>query len=162
MRVDLPAFGAPMRATKPQRVWPPGAAVHAAPFWPVLTDAFARDERRRRRLLGEALRKAFRLGPRIARHFDGNREFRRVIGAGSRGLAIEGRRKATRLRPFLQQRLRIAQRVVWRAHSRAESGGDDGFGRAIARVEENGADDRFANIAQNGRVGAAGLLFAVA
>ena len=43
----------------------------------------------------------------------------------------------------------------------SEGGGHDGFGRAIARVEENGAYDRFANVAKNCHVGGTRMFFAV-
>src|SRR3984893_5711712 len=125
----------------------------------VLADALARDESRRRGLLGEALRKSLRLGIPVAGYFDGNREFRRVVWPGPRGFAIEWRGKAARLCPFLQRGLWIAQRVSRRVHPFPERGDHDGVGRLIARVEKNRAYDRFANIAQNRHVGGSCLLF---
>src|SRR3984893_6294967 len=125
----------------------------------VLADALARDESRRRGLLGEALCKALRLGSPVAGNFHGNREFRRVVGPRSRSFAIKRRGEAARLRPFLQRGLWIAQRASRRMHPFAEGGNYDGLGRLVARVEKNRADDRFANIAQNRHVGSSYLLF---
>src|ERR1700752_2004449 len=104
--VDLPTWGAPIRATKPQRVLPPVSAVIAA-----AGDAFALDHHAGRDLLGRALAAADAFGRRQARQIDRNAELGIVMRAGALALAIDGRRQALALRPFLQHRFRIAQRL---------------------------------------------------
>src|SRR5688572_14023908 len=104
--VDLPTFGAPISATKPQRVEAAaasGSAITAA------RHALAHQQRRSRRFLGGVLGAAEPFGDGHARQFDGNAELRTVMRSGPLDLAIARRRQSLALRPLLQHGLRIAQ-----------------------------------------------------
>ena len=111
--VDLPAFGAPISAMKPQRVAGPRQPVASSdPFTPSrvsIAAAAACSAARLERPMPSA-------GSRSA-HIDRDAEFRIVVRAGALHLAIGRRRQAAPLRPFLQHGLRIAQRPRRRAAS---------------------------------------------
>src|SRR5207244_2025091 len=95
--VDLPALGAPISATKPQR-WCCAAIVGSA-ITAVRLDAFLRQHGGRRRLLGRALRAPDAFGRGVAGQLDGNAKFRAVVRPLALDLAIDGRRQAAPLRP---------------------------------------------------------------
>src|SRR5690349_23284696 len=99
--VDLPTLGAPISATKPQRV--SGSLIGAA------GDAFALDHHGCGDFLGGALAASDALGRREARQVDRHPKLRIVMRAGAFHLAIDRGRKAFALRPFLQHCLGIAQ-----------------------------------------------------
>src|ERR1700744_2334736 len=82
--VDLPTLGAPINATKPQRVSAPDSTVIAS-----AADAFALDHHRRCRLLCRPLAAANALGRLQAGQIDGNAELRIVMRAGALDLAID-------------------------------------------------------------------------
>src|SRR5215831_18557064 len=105
-RVDFPAFGAPMRAMKPQLVLPPCVGQSAIKLVRRHTDP--REHRGCSCLLSGALgtAEAFRRRP-VGQH-DGHAEFWIVMRASAGELTIGGRWQAPRLRPFLQHGLRIA------------------------------------------------------
>src|SRR6202011_96143 len=84
-RVDLPTLGAPISATKPQRV----AVVSAFVSSIIGADAFALDHRGCRRLLGRALVAAEAFGGCQSRQIDGDAELRIVVRAGALDLAID-------------------------------------------------------------------------
>src|ERR1700755_3401897 len=94
--VDLPTLGAPISATKPQRVGPSASAVIAA-----AGDAFALDHDAGRDLFGSALAAADPFGRRQARQVDRDAELRIVMRAGALDLAIDRGRQTFALRPFL-------------------------------------------------------------
>src|SRR5580698_8918763 len=117
--VDLPTLGAPIRATKPQRVvasagaaWASSSAI--APFG---LDALARQHGGGGALLGGALGTAGAFGRRKIGQLHGNAKYRAMIGTAARDLAIDWRWQAARLRPFLQHGLGIAQRLRRRLHA---------------------------------------------
>ncbi len=153
MSVDLPAFGAPIKATKPQCVEGRDGRLreaHAAPVFFIRAYAFARDENLGRGLFGAALRKALRLGGFMARDDHRDREFRRVVGAGPRKFAGRWEGQARALAPI------PAKRFWDRARAGAASASwpqtrrvDHVLGRLETTVEKNRADDRLANIAED-------------
>src|SRR6202161_2967046 len=135
--VDLPTLGAPISATKPQRVacsagaaWAPSSAI--APFG---LDALARQHGGGGGLLGAALGTAGAFGRREIRQQHGNAKYRAVIGTGARDLAINRRRQSARLRPFLQHGLGIAQRLRLSLYTNLPQPLEQALGRRIATVE---------------------------
>src|SRR5580658_6090091 len=151
--VDLPTLGAPISATNPQRVvssagaaWAPASAI--SPFG---LDALARQHGGGGGLLGGTLGTAGAFGGREIGQLHGNAKYRAMIGTGARHLAIDRRRQAARLRPFLQHGLGIAQRLRLSLHANLPQPLDQTLGRRIAAVEIDGADQRLADIGQNSR-----------
>src|SRR5579863_9158337 len=147
--VDLPTFGAPISATKPQRVaadaGPPGGSsviVAAA-------NALARNHDRGCVLFRLALVAADALGGGKSRQVDGNPELRIVMRPGALDLAIDRGRQTFALRPFLQHRLGIAQRPPWLAHPFGPVAFDEPRGSGVAAVEIDRADHRLADVAQH-------------
>src|SRR6185312_12692816 len=86
--VDLPTLGAPISATKPQRVLAAGLLIVAAGH------AFALDHHGCGHFLGCALAAADALGRREAGQIDGHTELRIVMRAGALDLAVNGGRKS--------------------------------------------------------------------
>src|SRR5262249_43311400 len=144
-RVDLPTFGAPISATKPQRVLAPASGVIDA-----ASDAFAFDHHACRDLLRRALAAADAFGRRQPRQVDGDAELRIVVRARALDLAIDGRRQALALRPFLQHRLGIAQGLPRFLHPLGPVALDELLGRCVAAIEEHRADHRLADVAKHG------------
>ena len=155
--VDLPTFGAPISATKPQRVVAPLARLGPPP----------QPSRRagltpsRASMAAAAACSAARLErpePSAGAKFGqlhGDAEFRTVVGPGARDLAIDRRRQAARLRPFLQYGLGIAQRLRGRLHANLPQPLDQALGGLIAAVEIDRADQRLADVGQDRRALAA-------
>src|SRR3954470_19823331 len=147
--VDLPTLGAPISATKPQRVsvGVPGAGstVIAA-----ATHAFAFKHHGSRDLLGGTLRAADAFGRRQSRQIDGDAELRVVMRPGALDLAIDRCRQSLALRPFLQHRLGIAQRPPRLAHPFQPVAFDELRGRRVAAIEIDRSDHRLADIAEHG------------
>jgi hypothetical protein len=114
--VDLPTLGAPISATKPQRVAVAGHLRGESSIIAAAADAFARDHHGGRDLFGGALAAADAFGRRQPRQIHGDAELRIVMRPGALDLAIDRRRQALALRPFLQHRLGIAQRPPRLAH----------------------------------------------
>src|SRR5262249_34661884 len=112
-RVDLPTLGAPISATKPQRVSP---ATPAASVMFAAGDALALDHDGRRDLFRRAFAAADALGRRQPRQVDRDAELRIVMRPGALDLAVDRRRQALALRPLLQHGLGIAQRLARLAH----------------------------------------------
>src|SRR6476620_8397734 len=114
-RVDLPTFGAPISATRPQRVaagvTPAGSSVIGA-----AADAFARDHHGGRDLFGRALAAADAFGRRQPGQVHGDAKLWIMMRAAAFDLAIDRRRQSLALRPLLQHRLGIAQRAPRLAH----------------------------------------------
>src|SRR5579871_4944527 len=142
--VDLPTLGAPISATKPQRVLAVASAVIAA------ADAFARDHDACRDLLRGTLAAAHAFGRREARQVDGDAELRIVVRPGAFDLAIDRGRQALALRPFLQDGLGIAQGLARLLHPLGPVGLDELLRSRVAAVEEHRADHRLADIAEHG------------
>src|SRR5215813_6774448 len=96
--VDLPALGAPIRATKPQCVWLSCAFGSAIEL--VRRHADTREHGGGGGLFGGAFGISQSFGRRPIRQYDGNPELRIVVRAGPGKLTIGRRRQAARLRPF--------------------------------------------------------------
>src|SRR2546430_6040301 len=147
--VDLPTLGAPISATKPQRV--------AAGTPSLLTSGFifaanflALDHRERRAFFRRALVGAGALRRLQPRQGHRDTEHRIVLRPGAIDLAIDRRRQAFRLRPFLQARLGIAQRPAMFAHPLGPVPFDEFCRRLIAAVEIDRPDHGLADIAEHG------------
>src|SRR5579872_1851918 len=147
--VDLPALGAPINATKPQRVTAPLAA--GSGIEPRRLHAFAHQHRRGGGLFGGALGTSQALGGRKLGKLNGDAEFRVVIGSGARNLPIGGSRQAARLRPFLQDGLGIALRRGFRLHADLPQPFHHLGGGLVAAIEINRADQRLADVGENRR-----------
>src|SRR5262245_13382188 len=139
--VDLPALGAPMSAMNPQRV---GSSTIKL----VRRHADAGKHLSGGGLFGGALRAADTFRRRPVRQHDGDAKFRIVMGSRSREFAIVRGWKATRLRPFLQDRFWIAQRPQRLEHPLLPETGDHLVGRVVAAIDEHRADKRLAYVRQ--------------
>src|ERR1700688_3530243 len=148
--VDLPTLGAPISATKPQRVAAGAASVLRSSVIAAAADAFALDHHRCRNLFRRTLAAADALSRRQPRQVHGDAELRIVMRPGALDLAVNRRRQALALRPFLQHRLRIAQRLPRLAHPLGPVAFDEGRRRAIAAVEKDRADHGLADVAEHG------------
>src|SRR3954471_15592866 len=152
--VDLPAFGAPINATKPQRCAPPcddgctspstGSAIRRIHF-----HAFAREHGGGGGLVGGALGAALPLRGLQCGNIDRNAEFRIMMWAGALDLAISWCREPPSLRPFLQHGLRIAQRTRRRHHTVVPPPLDQGRGGRIAAIDEHRTDQSLAHIGED-------------
>src|ERR1700681_1943941 len=110
-REDLPTLGAPISATKPQRVAAGAAAAGGSTvIFAAAGDAFARNHHGGRDLFGSALVAADAFGRIEPRQIHRDAELRIVMRPGALDFAIDRSRQALALRPFLQHRLGIAQR----------------------------------------------------
>src|SRR5262245_42336928 len=113
MSVDLPTFGTPISATKPQRVLLLSGVsdIRCARYaFQRVRYALAFQQGQRGGLLGLPLAAADALGWLKTANFDLNAKPRIVMGAGAFDFAIGRRRHAAALGPRLQHRFRIAQR----------------------------------------------------
>ena len=81
-----------------------------------------------------------------------------MIGAGPLDLAVGGRRHAARLRPLLEQRLRIAQRARRLEHALLPVALDQRRRRRVAAVDEHRPDQRFADVGEDRRAPVAARL----
>src|SRR6185369_7615091 len=147
--VDLPTLGAPISATKPQRV-SLGAPGVGSTVIAAAADAFAFDHYGGRDLLGGALGAADAFGGRQSRQIDGDAELRVVMRPGALDLAIDRRRQSLALGPFLQHGLGIAQRPARLAHPFQPVALDELRSRGIAAVEIDRPDHRLADVAEHG------------
>src|SRR5262245_15260892 len=146
--VDLPALGAPINAMKPQRVSVPLPAAGSA-IIAFRLHALALEQRLGGGLLGRTLRAAGALGRLLVRKLHLDAKHRAVVRAGALDLAVHRGRQAARLRPFLQHRLRIAQRPDRRPHPLAPEPVDQLLRRRIPAIEIDRADQRLANIGED-------------
>src|SRR5215831_4162929 len=133
-RVDLPTLGAPISATKAQRVAPsaPGPAPPCG--------------------TGSAIARR-RLGGLVHRRLDTlahQERGGRGLLAGTLDLTVMRGRQAARLRPFLQHGLRVEQRPHRRAHAFAPVALDQRSGGCIAAIDEHRADQRLADVGEDG------------
>src|SRR6185503_3601385 len=110
--VDLPALGAPIKATKPQRVSPAASGIRF-----VQLDADPFQHGGGGGLFGGPLGKTETLGGRAVGQRHRDPEFRVVMRAGARQFAVVRRRQPARLRPLLQHGLGIAQRAQRLGHA---------------------------------------------
>src|SRR3984893_18803955 len=148
--VDLPTLGAPISATKPQRVATGAASSGSSSIIAAAADAFARDHHGRRDLFGGALAAADALGRRQSRQIHGNAKLRIVMRPGALDFAIDRCRQPLALRPFLQHRLGIAQRPPRLAHPLGPVALDELRRHGVTAVEENRPDYRLADVAEHG------------
>src|ERR1700730_7871636 len=148
--VDLPTLGAPISATKPQRVATGAASSGSSSIIAAAADAFARDHHGRRDLFGGALAAAEALGRRQSRQIHGNRKLRFVMRPGPLDFAIDRCRQPLALRPFLQHRLGIAARPPRLAHPLGPVALDELRRRTIAAVEKYRADHGLADVTEHG------------
>src|SRR5580704_10674683 len=145
--VDLPAFGAPISATKPQLV--ACAAVSAIGAFGF--DTFARHHGGGGGLLGRALGAAQAFGGSKLRQMHSDAKFRIMVRTGALNLAVSRRRQAARLRPFLQHGFGIAQRLRGGAHTLLPQSPDQRFRGGKAAVQIDSTDQRFAHVGQDRR-----------
>src|ERR1700675_3765366 len=146
--VDLPTLGAPISATKPQRV-ATGAASSGSSSIIAAARAFARDHHRRRDLFGGALAAADALGRRQSRQIHGDAKLRIVVRPGALDFAIDRCRQPLALRPLLQHRLGIAQRPPRLTHPLGPVALDELRRGTVAAVEKHRADHRLADVAEH-------------
>src|SRR5579859_942708 len=148
--VDLPTLGAPISATKPQAVSSGAACCGVSSVIAAAGDAFARDHHGGCDLFGGALAAADALGRRQPRQLHGDPKLRIVVRPGALDLAIDRRRQTLALRPFLQNRLGIAQRPPRLVHPLGPVALDELRRRGIAAVEKHRADNGLADVAKHG------------
>src|SRR5216684_6973947 len=96
--VDLPTLGAPISATKPQRVGAGAAPSGGSSVMGTAGDAFTFDHHGGRDLFGGALVAADAFGRRQSRQFHRDAELRIVVRPGALDLAIDRRRQPLALR----------------------------------------------------------------
>src|SRR5260370_6669643 len=109
--VDLPTLGAPISATKPQRVATGAASSGMSSIIAAATDAFTRNHHGGGDLFGGALAAADAFGRRQTRQIHGHAELRILMRPGALDLAIDPCRQPLPLRPLLQKRPRLAHRA---------------------------------------------------
>src|SRR5712671_2095823 len=148
--VDLPTLGAPISATKPQRVAAGAASSGGSSVMGTAGDAFAFDHHGRCDLFGGALAAADAFGRREPRQIHRNAKLRIVMRPGALDLAIDRRRQPLALRPFLQHRLGIAQRPPRLAHPLGPVALDELRCGSVAAVEKHRADHCLADVAKHG------------
>src|SRR5882724_9213812 len=148
--VDLPTLGAPISATKPQRVATGALSARASLVIAAAGDAFALDHHRGRDFLRGALAAADAFRGRQPRQIHRDAELRVVMRPGTFDLAIDRGRQALALRPFLQHRLGIAQRPTRPLHPLGPVALDEIRGGRVAAVEKHRADHRLADVAEHG------------
>src|SRR4051794_6457435 len=147
--VDLPTFGAPISATKPQRV-PGAASVLELSIIAAAADAFARDHHRCCHLFGGAFAATDALGRREARQIHGDAELWIVVRAGAFHFPVHRGRQSLALRPLLQNGLGIAQRPPRLAHPLSPVPLDELRRSRVATIEKHRADHGLADIAEHG------------
>src|SRR6266853_3208846 len=148
--VDLPTLGAPISATKPQRVATGAALSGMSSIVAAAADAFTRNHHGGGDLFGGALAAADAFGRRQARQIHSHSELRIVMRPGALDLAIDRRRQPLALRPLLQHGLGIAQRSPRLAHPLGPVALDELRRGGIAAVEKHRADHRLADVAEHG------------
>src|SRR5882762_2753417 len=144
-RVDLPTLGAPISATKPQRVAAGAPSARRLSVIAAAADAFALDHHGGRAL---AAADAFRRSEPRQIHRDA--ELRIVMRPGALDLPVDRGRQALALRPFLQHRLGIAQRPSRPLHALGPVALDEIRRGGVAAVEKHRADHRLADVAEYG------------
>src|SRR6202790_3258437 len=143
--VDFPTFGAPISATKPQRLAPSAGSAIAS----CRLDALARQHGGGGGLFRGALGASHAFRRRQGGKLHGDAEFRIVIGTRARHLAIGRRRQAAGLRPFLQHGFWIAHRLRRGAHARLPQPFDQFLGGFITAVDIDRADHRLADVGED-------------
>src|SRR5881394_814562 len=140
--VDLPTFGRPMIATKPQRPVSPSLGLTGQ----------HRQHRRRRFLLGVASARSPTGGVRIFLFDRAGDDERLLVIAAAHGLhAVDRQLEAVALEPFLEAGLRIFERRRVRQirELRREQQIDHSFCRRRAAVKKHGADQRLDRVGEH-------------
>src|SRR4051812_40100019 len=143
--VDLPTLGAPISATKPQRV---ADSRSASTF--IFAADFARQHRKCRALFRSALGAADAFGRLQPRQADRDTELRIVMRPGALDLAVDRGRQALGLRPFLHRGLGVAHRPAMLVHPLRPVLLDEGGRRRITAVDIDRADHGLADVAEHG------------
>jgi hypothetical protein len=115
--VDLPTLGAPISATKPQRVATGAALSGVSAIIVTAANALALNHHGGRDLFGGALAAANAFGRCEAGQIHRDPKLRIVMRPGALDLAINRRRQSLALRPFLQHGLGVAHAAA--AHHRS-------------------------------------------
>src|SRR6202166_4808360 len=149
--VDLPTLGAPISATKPQRVAAVAASLsEVSSVIAAATNAFTCNHHGCRNLLGGALAAANAFSRVQSRQIHRDPKLRIVMRPGTLDLAIDRGRQPFTLGPFLQHGLGIAQRPPRLAHPLGPVALDELRRSSIAAVEKDRPDHGFANVAEHG------------
>src|SRR6185312_4876533 len=151
--VDLPLFGAPIRATNPQRV--ASSASEGSAIRRRLPDPFAQQHGESGRLLGGALVRSLPALRRNAVDLHLGGEARGMIGAFASDLEITGQRQAPSLRPFLQQGLGVGRGKLERVELRVPKTAHHGTRGLVPAVGKDRAEHRLASIGKDGLLAAA-------
>src|SRR5262245_3524473 len=149
--VDLPLFGAPISATKPQRVavlspgLPPSLAILAR-----LPNPFAQEHGKCCRLLGFALVRPLPALGRDAFDLHLGGEAGRVVGTFAGDLKIARQRQPAALRPFLQHGFRVGGGRLDGVELRLPSRPHHALRRLIAGIGENSTEHGLAGVGEDG------------
>src|SRR4029078_6688190 len=153
--VDLPAFVAPSTVMKPQR----RSAAAAGPVVFSASDSanmgsnpFTRQQRRRRCLLGNALRSSLALRGSLAYDYHFSRETRRMIWALARHDGIFGQRQTLTLGPFLWGRFGVDRHFRHRLGLLLPEFANDCTRFLEAAVDKYGAEKRFGGVCEDRRL----------
>src|SRR5690348_5438300 len=149
-KVDLPTLGAPISATKPQRLAGDAVTPEASSVIAAAADALARNHHGGGDLLGRALAATDTFGGRQTRQIHGDAKLRIVMRPGTLNLAINRCRQTLALGPFLQHCLGIAQRPPRFAHPLGPVALDELHRRGMTTVEIDRPDYRLADVAEHG------------
>src|SRR6185436_4336138 len=141
--VDLPALGAPIRATKPHCVLL-SCPLSGSAIKLVRRHADTREHGGGGGLFGRAFGISQTFSRRPIRQYDCNTELRIVMRTRTGKLTIGGRRQPARLRPFLQHGFRIAQRPQRLEHALFPETHDQLVSGLVAAIDEYRSDQRFA------------------
>src|ERR1041385_3806364 len=155
--VDLPALGAPISATNPQRV------SNLLDINMVDGNADLAQHGGGCSLFGGALGIADAFGWRPVWKHHSDIKLRLVVRPCTRDFLISRPPQSTRLCPFLEHRLGVAQRLERLLHAIFPEPLDQFLRSFVAAVEENRADQRLTGIAENrGAQSPAGIIFRTA
>src|SRR5262245_5770031 len=151
-RVDLPALGAPMIATKPQRVSASGAAPGSAGWADIgapLPHTLARQEGGGGRLLGRTLARPLPAGRLAALYPHLGREGGSVVRPLAVDLDVGRQLQALALHPLLQERLGVGRLGRRAAEPRRPVSPHHVTRRLVARLKEDGAKHGFARVGED-------------
>src|SRR3954452_5210581 len=147
--VDLPTLGAPISATKPQRVAAGEPVLLALSVIAAAGNAFTLDHDGGCDFFRSALAAADAFGRIKPGKIHGHPKLRIVVRAGTLYLAVNGRRETLALRPFLQHRLGIAQRSPRLAHPLRPIALAELPRGSVAAIEKDRTDYRLADVAEH-------------
>src|SRR5450755_3280522 len=145
VRVDLPLFGAPISATKPQRV---GCSADISAISGRLPNPLAHEHGERCRLLGGAFVGSLPALGRNAVDLHLGGEFRRVVRPFAGDLEITRQRQTPPLRPFLQHGFGVGRGLVQIAKIRSPETMHHVARGLVAAIGEDGAQHGLAGIGE--------------